>query len=407
MNSGKVIFVNRFYKPDFSATAQILSDLCEFLATQNSNAHNVVVVTSRLLYDNTDTHLSSREIINGVTVHRVWTSSFGRKFLKGRAIDYLTFYIASFFVLMKVVARGDKVIAKTDPPLISAVAALVCRLKNAELYNWVQDLFPEVAEALGMSAFKGTTSKFLKLIRNRSLRIARKNIVLGDIMADRVASQGVARNKIEVIHNWKIGSSELPLQKKSNPLAKEWNLDDMFVVGYSGNLGRAHEFKALLYAMDSLKDYQNIRFLFIGGGAGMTELQKHAEQHSLGNVIFKPYQPIESLNYSLSVPDVHLISLQPSLEGLVVPSKFYGILSVHRPMLFLGDPNGEIATLIHENSCGTTINPADFDQLTSRILDLYFDQQKLEQYTNNAKALHETRFADGISRKSWNQLLSV
>ena len=45
---------------------------------------------------------------------------------------------------------------------------------------------------------------------------------------------------------------------------------------------------------------------------------------------------------SLNVPDVHLISLLPAMESLIVPSKCYGILAAGRPVLFIGDPEGEI-----------------------------------------------------------------
>ena len=47
----KVVFVNRFFHPDHSATSQILSDLAFFLAGEGCD---VGVVTSRLRYDAAD-----------------------------------------------------------------------------------------------------------------------------------------------------------------------------------------------------------------------------------------------------------------------------------------------------------------------------------------------------------------
>ena len=46
---------------------------------------------------------------------------------------------------------------------------------------------------------------------------------------------------------------------------------------------------------------------------------------------------------------MHLISLLPQLEGLILPSKFYGILAAGRPVVFIGDPDGELARLLLSN----------------------------------------------------------
>ena len=87
----RLVFVNRFFHPDHSATSQILSDLCFALA---AHGHDVHVVTSRLRYDDPSLALPANETASGVTVHRVWTSRFGRGTLPGRAMDYLTFYLS-------------------------------------------------------------------------------------------------------------------------------------------------------------------------------------------------------------------------------------------------------------------------------------------------------------------------
>jgi len=75
----------------------------------------------------------------------------------------------------------------------------------------------------------------------------------------------------------------------------------------------------------------------------------------LTNVSFQPYQPLDRLALSLTVPDLHLVTLKPELEGLIVPSKFYSVLAAGRPVLFVGDPESEIAAL-YDN--GVTVQPA-------------------------------------------------
>ena len=85
----RLIFVNRFFFPDHSATSQILSDLTFHLAAAG---HEVHVLASRQIYDEPDADLPPYEAINGVNVHRVASTRFGRTALPGRALDYLSFY---------------------------------------------------------------------------------------------------------------------------------------------------------------------------------------------------------------------------------------------------------------------------------------------------------------------------
>ena len=87
-----IVFVNRYFHPDHSATSQMLSDLAFFLA---EGGHAVEVVTSRQRYDDADALLAIAETVRGVHVHRVDTTRFGRDRLVGRAADYASFYAAA------------------------------------------------------------------------------------------------------------------------------------------------------------------------------------------------------------------------------------------------------------------------------------------------------------------------
>jgi len=239
-----------------------------------------VVVTSRQKYDDPVSRFERAEIINGVKVRRVWTTTFGRERLLGRAVDYLTFYVSAFWALLLIVERNDIVVAETDPPLISVIAATVVRLRRARLVNWVQDMFPEVANALGVGGI-GIIQHSLRGLRNYSLRIAEKNVVLGIRMAEKVIEQGIKGDNVEIIHNWADGKCIESLPAEVNPLRTTWGLSHRFVVGYSGNMGRAHDFETIVEAAKLLKDETNILFLFVGDGARRVWLQEQVQEHGL------------------------------------------------------------------------------------------------------------------------------
>jgi glycosyltransferase involved in cell wall biosynthesis len=356
------------------------------------------------VYDDPASLLPKRDSIQGVVVIRVWTTRFGRYKLAGRAFDYLTFYLSAAWALLILLRRGDTVVAKTDPPLVSVVAAVVANICGARLINWTQDLFPEVAQALGFGGGKLVTS-LLRRLRNWSLRAASVNVAIGEAMARRLAHEGIQRATIRVIHNWADGQTIHPVERPYNDLRKVWALEEKFVVGYSGNMGRAHEFATILDAAERLSDWSDIVFLFIGDGPQRKWVWQQVQQRKLENVCFRPYQPRERLAMSLGVPDVHLISLQPSLEGLIVPSKFYGIAAAGRATFYIGDPNGEVAGILKEADCGRSFVVGDAHGLADAILEVRHKPELLRHWEERARRIFDDSFSQDRALLAWERLL--
>ncbi len=398
----RLVFVNRFFCPDHSATSQILTDLCFALA---ASGHEVHVVTSRLRYDDPAARLAPEETESGVKVHRVWTSRFGRGSLFGRAADYLTFYLGALWRLVRLADRETTLVAKTDPPMISVVGAVAARATGARLVNWTQDLFPEVAVAVGMHVMPPVVARVLMAIRDWSFASARLTVVIGDRMGAEVTARGVPPARVAVIHNWADGESIAPLAHASNPLRDAWDLQGKFVVGYSGNLGRVHEFDTILDAAERLRERPDIVFLFIGGGHGMDALKAEVGKRALSSVRFRAYQPRERLARSLGACDAHLVTLRPELEGLVVPSKFYGILAAGRPVLFVGARDGEIQDLIRGAQCGEVFPAGAAGSLAEGIVRLARDPSLARQWGDNGRRLFDQRFSAGLALSRWERCL--
>ncbi len=142
-------------------------------------------------------------------------------------------------------------------------------------------------------------------------RAAEMNVVIGNQMAYYVHRCGVSSARISLIHNWSDGRSIRPVSRDENLLRQGWGLDGKFVVGYSGNLGRGHEFGTILGAAKVLMSTPNIVFLFIGAGHHLKYLESTAREWGLTNVAFRPYQPPNRLSESLAAADLHLVTLQP------------------------------------------------------------------------------------------------
>jgi len=399
----RIIFLNRFFYPDLSATSQLLSDLAFELSAQGSEVH---VIASRLGYDTPETDLNLEEKVKGVQVHRVWSSAFGRRGLYARGFDYLTFYASAIWRLWRLTARGDTIVAKTDPPLICVPVAWIASMRQAELVNWQQDIFPEVAVQAGIRVFQGGIAHLLIRLRNAALRSASTNIVLSRRMAQHLQREGMDAERIRIIPNWSNGEIVRPIDPRENVLRQTWGLEQRFVIGYSGNMGRVHEFNTIIKAAERLKDHPQFLFLFIGSGYQRPRLEAIVKEKKLKNVRFKPYQPIERLHQSLGVPDVHLISLRPAMEGLVFPSKLYGVLAAGRPSIFVGAHDGDLAEILRSERCGLVVQQGDVEGLIEAIDRLYQMPALRQSMGTLARGLFEKRYDKRLAMQNWGEVLA-
>ncbi|MGD9804365.1 MAG: glycosyltransferase family 4 protein [Hyphomicrobiaceae bacterium] len=407
MDGSRIHFVNRFFYPDISATSQILSGIAFGLA---ANGFDVHITTSRQLYEDPAANLPAEEIIDGVTIHRIPSTRFGRSSTFGRAFDYASFYASTVWHLLSRLRRGDVLITKTDPPILSVLGTAIGRIRGTKCINWLQDLFPEVASSADFGGTGGKLALASTLwLRNWSLRRADHNVVIGDRMALYLRSRRICAENIHIIPNWSDPDVVHPI--KTSPLRSEWDLAGKFVVGYSGNLGRAHEIKTLVDAIREIHEHrddpiaQRIMFVFVGNGALRRSLETKIQEAGLQNVRFFPYQPVERLAETLAVPDVHLVSLRPELEGFVVPSKIYGIMAASRPGIFIGATDGEVARLLRRYACGTTVQAEDGLTLADAILKLAHDPEECNRMGIRARAAFEENFTKAISVNAWDTLL--
>ncbi len=400
----RLVFLNRYFFPDQSATSRLLSDLAFDLAEAG---YRVAVVTSRQLADEPAHRLPVFETVRGVAIHRVAGTRFGRAHLAGRFADYATFYPSAALRLSRLVAPGDVVVVKTDPPLASVIAWPIAGLRRARLVAWIQDLFPELAEALGVPGFRGLPARALSALRNRSLRHAERIVVLSEGMRARLAAEGLPEGKIAIIENWADGARIGPRAREDNSLRRDWGLERCFVVGYSGNMGRVHAFDTVLDAARLLLDDPRIVFLLIGGGALKAGIEAQLEAQGLSNVITKPFQPEALLPASLAVSDAHLVTLRPEAEGLVVPSKIAAATAAGRPVIFIGDPDGELARLVAASGSGIALAPGDAARLAETVRRWARDGDAVRRMGEASRALFERRFARGPALARWRAALGL
>ena len=365
------VFTNRVYPPMGGATGELLKELAEGLAAGGAR---VVVVTTREQNrglarwplgkagsGEQGTEARGRaEIISGVEVIRVGTATFTRASHWRRALSYLGLYPQLMWQVWKL-GRVDAVVSMTDPPLqVAAVTLASCRAKKK--IHWAQDVYPELAEELGVIVRGGLFAGVLRAVSTWALRCQDEVLAVGRCMRERLIRRGVDAGKIEVIPNW--SSVALVTVENVQAMRERLGWEGKFIVLYSGNIGLAHDFETLTGAAKLLEG-GGVQMVFAGEGPRLEQVRR--DTAGLEHVSFLPPQPKEDLSAFLAAADAHLVSVRAGLEGLVVPSKAYGIFAVGRPIFYVGGADSEIAKVIAETGCGAVIPNGDVSALAEAI----------------------------------------
>lgn len=411
-----ITFLNRFYRPDSCATAQILGSLCDRLRAEPNFALRVVCGRSGYLEPAADR--PSVESIEGVEVIRLWSTAFGRTNAAGRLMDYASLHLSMAVFLLRRVKASDIVVVATDPPLLGVTVAFARLLRPFTQVSWCQDVFPEVAmaslEAEDVAerfpsrlrdAARGVARTLLRGLlpwRDWSLRQSRAVVAISPRMAASLKARGLEA-RVRVIENWPV-QAEADEQAVAR-LRQRWNLEPKrLVVGHFGNLGRGHDYRTVWRGIEAMLE-SPVQWLFVGGGYGLAALRARLSSSALKQVRFAPYLPLEELGSGLAVPDIHWLSLRQVMEPHLFPSKFYGILKAGRPLLLVGNPASDLGRTILHHQMGVVVAEGDSVALASELSRFIQDTAALEAMGRRARAYYEEHYQGTLQQDAWALLL--
>jgi glycosyltransferase involved in cell wall biosynthesis len=268
------------------------------------------------------------------------------------------------------------------------------------------DIYPQILEKMNILKSSSIIFKFWKFLNVRVYNNATKIVSIGRDMTKIIIDemQIKDKSKIHVIHNWSDKETVYPVDKTRNNFIINNQLQNKKILLYSGTLGSTHNVEQILVAADELKQYPQIIFLFIGGGAKVELVKKYISNSNCSNVKYLPFQPIELISQTLSSASLSFVCLDSSFTGLSVPSKSYGILAAGVPIIGLMSSNSEISMMIEENNCGIVWNEEKGTKLSTIILEILKDEIKLEQMKLNAYNTFIKNYEISISVKKYNNL---
>jgi len=257
------------------------------------------------------------------------------------------------------------------------------------------DLYPDVPIAAGIMKRGSIAHRTFDFLDRVCLRRADLVVVLGRCMRERVFAKGIDPSHLAMITPWSDpaevpnvparrfepavdalailrGSSSgvIPKVAGPNPFRVEWDIGDRFVIEYSGNCGVGHDVSTVCDAMLALRDDDDIRWVFVGSGVARPRIEEFIERNNIRNVIMRPYQPRSRLGDLISLGDVHLVLVANGFEGLLLPSKFYGVMAAGRPTIYVGPDSSEVARVIIDEDCGYVVRNGDCAGLVAAIREL-------------------------------------
>ena len=399
----KILVVNQYYWPSFAATAQLVIDLCEHLAREG---HEVTVICSQSKYSHQEQKLKRIETRNGVKIIRLPSSSFGRQMNVGRLFNYISY---GLFLVPTILGlkKFDLMISLSTPPMVASAVLMSAHLKKSRFLYWCQDIYPDIATVLGVIKKDSFLTRSLEQVNQKILSSADLVVTPSVRMSERLKSK--AECAAVCVPNWSVVASDETVNDLLRAeLPKSLGLKEgELVLMYSGNMGRAHDFSALYACWSQKAPQQPVHFKFIGDGAKKKEVHEAAKEGIKNGwrISFSSYLPREQVGVALSLADIQLLAIDQRADGLVFPSKLYGILQAGKPTWLLGSPVSEIGEWIELNQTGLCFEPGQGKRLKEMIMKALHEPEWCGTQAAHSSLIYDKNHERKISLKRFENVI--
>jgi colanic acid biosynthesis glycosyl transferase WcaI len=383
---GKIVVVSQHYPPDQNTTAAIMSAIANHLALDAP-----VLVLSGTAGSASGRPDRSRQ--PAVIEVKNWMP--GKAALIRRATAEILFVARVFLALLKRLQRGDVALTVTAPFLLPHAVVAAARLKRARSALIMHDLFPDVLVMAGLLKPASVVTKAIRSLNALMFRGLNAVITIGrDTEQLLLRYRGVTPDKIRFIPNWTTLAPRVRPIEPDNPYRRPHAA--RFIVGLSGNLGFTHDPVIVFEAARLLRDDPDIHFLLSGWGIGFERLKEMQSEAGLANVSLVDRVPDENLEAFLSAANLWLIPYRKNVAGVSVPSRFYNLLAMGRPVLIVSERDAEAALTVTEHDIGWVVTPGEASELarTIRLAALSDDPSRAERAAAIARRFN---FADAMA----------
>ncbi|MCC2190988.1 glycosyltransferase family 4 protein [Fusicatenibacter faecihominis] len=373
-----ILFLDAYYEPETIAYTHLERDLIEGLISDGHKIDIICPIPTRGIDKKTREKYKNKKLekkYNGfVTVKRFMAPQEGKNPL-GRAFRYFWCNFRTYQIAVKN-KDIDIVFSNSTPPTQGALSALVARKLSKKtgkkvpfLYN-LQDIFPDSLVNSNLTHKDSILWKIGRKLEGFTYRNADKIIVISKSFKKNLLAKGVSEKKVEIISNWIDLESVHPVERKDNKLIDEFNLDpSKFLVVYAGNFGASQGADIILKVADQLKEYDDIQFLILGGGAEFDKAKKTVADNQMSNVIIHGLLPSNRISEVYSLGNIALITCKKGVGKAGMPSKTWSIMACNTPIVASFDTGSELDDILSSANAGICIEPENPEKLKDSILD--------------------------------------
>jgi glycosyltransferase involved in cell wall biosynthesis len=245
-------------------------------------------------------------------------------------------------------AKWNLIVWYSPPIFFGPLIWMLRRGSGARTYLILRDIFPEWAVHLGIIK-KGPSYLFLKAV-------AALQYFLADTIGVQTASNvaflpnwtKLGGRRIEVLPNW---LEVTPNVGCSIDIARS-ELAGRKIFVYTGNMGVAQGVDIFVELISSLRNRDDIGFLFVGRGSEFERLRAEKTKIGLNNVLFFNEIDPSEIAGLLAQCHVGLVALHPGHRTHNIPGKFVSYMRYGLPVLARVNKETDLERLIQDESVG-------------------------------------------------------
>jgi colanic acid biosynthesis glycosyl transferase WcaI len=353
--SGKVLVVSQYYPPDPSTTAAIVAAISDRVARQAE-----VLVLSGTPDSAAAASAGKPEVVE------IGKRLPDKARLLKRAMSEMWFTARTFFAMLTKLRRGDVTVTVPAPFMLPYAFAAAAKLKGARSVLIMHDLYPDVLVMAGLLKPESLLAKAMHALNAPMFRTLDAVVIIGrDTEKLLLRYRGVVSDRIHFIPNWATLAPGVRAIACDNPYRRE--LSARTIVGLSGNLGFTHDPVIVFEAARLLRGNSDIHFLLSGWGVGFEQLKAMQAEAALPNVTLVGRVEDAQLEAFLSAANVWIIPYRRNVAGVSVPSRFYNLLAIGRPVILVSEADAEAALTVTEHDVGWVVEPGNAQQLADTI----------------------------------------
>ncbi len=305
--------------------------------------------------------ITNTESYKGITIHRVPIFLRGNK-IHTLILNYISFILTGILWALFTKEKPDKIFIFALSPIFQGIPPiLLAKLRRVPCFIYVQDLWPESAEAV----FKIKSPFIIKPIEWIARYIYKSchfTFVTSPGYSPFISRLGVNQEKIIY---WPQHAEFITSQPPESATGESVSII------YAGNIGEAQGLDTLVSSIKLLKDEaissKSIKVTFLGNGRFKNDLQKIINDYKIEEYFeFLPSIPSQDVPLFISNYSISYLSLQDSLIfNLTIPAKLQTYLGAGVPILACA--NGEVPRILDESKAGLWAKSGDAQELALQI----------------------------------------